>query len=137
MHLIEMEISPEIDFFCPMTGAPIYSRKGFTPSKAMTFAYSHNTGEFEVIQPWAKKIFDRLASTADEDSGSDELFDAFMNELKPEPSLVVFAFSSTGPWTITTYLCFDFDYGSEEYRERAREAKPRKKAQKKPSGKKK
>jgi hypothetical protein len=137
MHLIEMEISPEIDFYCPMTGTQVYSKKGFTPSKAMTFAYSHNAGEFEAIQPWAKKIWDRLVASADEDSSSDELFEDFMNKLKPEPTLVVFAFSSTGPWTITSYLCFDFDYGSDEYRQRAREAAPRKKAAKKSSRKKK
>jgi hypothetical protein len=134
MHLIEMEISPETDFFCPMTGTQVYSKKGFMPSKAMTFAYSQNAGEFEAIQPWAEEIWDRIVSSADEDSSSDELFEAFVKELEAEPTLVAFAFSSTGPWTITTYICFDFDYGSEEYRERAQETAQRRKSAKNPSG---
>jgi hypothetical protein len=135
MHLIEMEINPRITFFCPMTGAPVYSKKGFTPSKAMTFAYSPDVGEFEAIQPWAKKIWDQLFAAADDEFSPSDLFEAFMKQLEPEPTLVVFAFSSTGPWAITNYLCFDFDYGSDEYRERARESTHRKKrtTKKKPS----
>ena len=131
MHLIEMEMNPEINFFCPMTGTPIYSKKGFTPSKATTFAFSVNSGEFEAIQPWVKEIWDRLFAAADDESSPTEVFEAFMKELEPEPTLVVFAFSSTGPWAITNHICFDFDYGSEEYRERAREATQRKRTSKK------
>lgn len=140
MHLIEMEVSPEADFFCPMTGTQIFSRKGFRRSKALTFAYSPNSSEFEVIQPWVKKIWDRLEAAAGEEGDPSEIFDQFLEELKKEPTLVTFVFTASGPWTITNYLCFDFDYGSDEFKERAKENAPKKKklakAKKKKAGKK-
>jgi hypothetical protein len=137
MHLIEMEIDPEINFFCPMTGEPVFSPEGFQTSEAMTFAYSADAGEFEVIQPWAKKIWDAIESKASEDEMPEELFDKFLAKFKKHPNLVAFRFLCDGSFSSETLICFDFAHGTyDPDEENVETPAPKKKSMKKKPSKK-
>lgn len=131
MHMIEMEIDPEMTFFCPMTGKQVFGPNGFKASKAMAFVYSPDASDFEMIQPWAKKIWDSIESKASPDDMHEELFERFLAKLKKHPNLVTFVFSAAGPWAVTNYLCFDFCYGSEGAEELQDTPKPKAKPPKK------
>jgi hypothetical protein len=138
MHMIEMEIDPEMNFFCPMTGKQVFGPDGFKPSKAMAFVYSPDASDFEMIRPWAKKIWDAIESKASEDDMHTELFERFLEKLQKHSNLVTFVFSAAGPWTVENYLCFDFAYGTEGAEEEQQDtAKPKARASKKPKARRK
>ena len=138
MHLIEIEIDPEMTFFCPMTGKPVFTEEGFQTSEAMAFAYSADAGEFEVIQPWAKKVWDAIQSKASEEDMPEELFDRFLAKFKKHPHLVAFRFLSDGSFSSETLVCFDFAHGTYDPDEQpVQEQRPKRKSVKKKAARKK
>jgi hypothetical protein len=95
-----------------MTGKQVFGPKGFQASKAMAFVYSPDANDFEVIQPWAKRIWDNIESKATEDDLPEDLFDKFIAKLKKHSHLVAFRFLCDGAFAVENILCFDFAYGS-------------------------
>jgi len=130
MHVIEMEIDTDMEFFCPITGKQVLGPDGFKASKATAFIYSPDASDFEMIQPWATKIWDAIESKASEEDMHEELFERFLEKLKKHCNLVTFVFSAGGPWSVTNYLCFDFAYGTEGAEQEQDNAKPKSKSTK-------
>lgn len=130
MHLIEMEIDPAMNFFCPMTGKPVFTEEGFQTSKAMAFAYSADAGEFEVIQPWAKKIWDSIEAKASDDDMPEDVFEKFLAKFTKHPHLVAFRFLCDGSFSNETLICFDFAHGTYDPDEEFKAKRPKRKTAK-------
>lgn len=118
MKCIEFEIDDSFEFFCPMTGTPVFGEDSFEPSKATVFVYSPEAGCVESCDDATAKVWEEVEEKEAESCDFDawEQFKAKMSA--DNPYLVLFGFTSygmaCGPVSSTIYVCIDFAHRLEE-----------------------
>ena len=126
MHVVELDVDVDADFFCPVTGHQILAPEDYSPSPATAFCLPPDADDFCDMKPNLRKIWSAVRKSSGKSKPAPwELWGEFCKALEQQRNLVAFALTShgmaCGPVCSTVYLCIDFAYNSQSHDEHGAE----------------